>query len=269
MTLCSVLEADQNIDVSPHRRATSWADVLADADVDAVSLCVPPGGRADLAAEALRAGKSVLLEKPPVMSVGELDDLVAISNGIGVMLQHRFRIPENVLSVWDGDSTGSLLVSRPRGFAHFNGWRSTSESALGGITAHLGIHYIDIACQLLGDVESVEINDYRECAPGIDVRTAGTIFFASGATLAFSVAADVDTRAEHLIIVGGDGRRFEISDGVVRARSGDEVAETPAEPVAALRERVYREFAAGPDRCRLDRTRAAVSVLDGVRKAGQ
>ena len=44
--------------------------------VDAVAICTPPQPRYALAAAALRAGKHVLLEKPPCTTVGELADLV-------------------------------------------------------------------------------------------------------------------------------------------------------------------------------------------------
>lgn len=268
MVLHSVFDADETVDVLPHRRIGSWPDVLADPDLDAVALCTPPGQRSDMAHAVLDAGKSLLLEKPPAMSVEELDRLAAKSDDVAVMLQHRLRIPETACTAWGGDAIGTLLVSRPRAPEHFTGWRANPLHSSGGVTSHLGIHYLDIACQLLGDIERVRVSDYRECAPGIDIRSAGTIFFASGATLAFTVSADGGTRAEHLVIVGGDARRFEITDGMVRIAVGDRVTEIPPEPTPALRTRVYQEFAAGPDRCRLARARAVVTVLDEVRKAG-
>ncbi|MBS3652152.1 Gfo/Idh/MocA family oxidoreductase [Pseudaminobacter sp. 19-2017] len=46
-------------------------------DLDAVALCMPPGPRYSAALTALRAGKHVLLEKPPGATVSEVDDLVA------------------------------------------------------------------------------------------------------------------------------------------------------------------------------------------------
>lgn len=44
-------------------------------DVDAVAICTPPHVRYTLAREALDAGKHVLLEKPPALTVAELLDL--------------------------------------------------------------------------------------------------------------------------------------------------------------------------------------------------
>ena len=47
--------------------------------IDAVALCTPPQTRRALAAAALRAGKHVLLEKPPGATVSELAPLIAVA----------------------------------------------------------------------------------------------------------------------------------------------------------------------------------------------
>lgn len=44
-------------------------------DLDAVSICTPPGPRRNIAAACLAAGKHVLLEKPPAGTVTEVTDL--------------------------------------------------------------------------------------------------------------------------------------------------------------------------------------------------
>ena len=58
--------------------------LLADApEIDAVALCTPPQARSALAAAALKAGKHVLLEKPPGATVSELDPLIATARQTG------------------------------------------------------------------------------------------------------------------------------------------------------------------------------------------
>jgi len=52
-------------------------------DIDAVALCTPPQGRQALAAAALKAGKHVLLEKPPGVTVSELTPLIAEARQTG------------------------------------------------------------------------------------------------------------------------------------------------------------------------------------------
>jgi D-galactose 1-dehydrogenase len=52
-------------------------------DIDAVALCTPPQGRQAQAAAALKAGKHVLLEKPPGATVSELKPLIAEARQTG------------------------------------------------------------------------------------------------------------------------------------------------------------------------------------------
>jgi len=52
-------------------------------DIDAVALCTPPQGRQTQAAAALKAGKHVLLEKPPGATVSELTPLIAEARQTG------------------------------------------------------------------------------------------------------------------------------------------------------------------------------------------
>ncbi len=56
------------------------------ADVDAVSLCMPPQFRYEPARKALAAGKHVFLEKPPGATVSEVEDLAALAAANNVSL---------------------------------------------------------------------------------------------------------------------------------------------------------------------------------------
>ena len=55
-------------------------------DLAAVSLCTPPQGRFGQAAQAIRAGRHVMLEKPPGASVSEVEALVRLAREAGVTL---------------------------------------------------------------------------------------------------------------------------------------------------------------------------------------
>jgi D-galactose 1-dehydrogenase len=55
----------------------------AKADIDAVALCAPPQVRASQAAAVLKAGKHVLLEKPPGATVSELTPLIEAADKTG------------------------------------------------------------------------------------------------------------------------------------------------------------------------------------------
>jgi D-galactose 1-dehydrogenase len=66
---------------------TSIEDMIAArSDIDVVSLCVPPQVRYGIAWTALEAGKHVMLEKPPGISVVEVENLVRFAQQQGVTL---------------------------------------------------------------------------------------------------------------------------------------------------------------------------------------
>lgn len=60
-----------------------YRELLKLPDLDAVSICTPPQVRHQIAREALLAGKSVLLEKPPAATLSELEDLRALAAKTG------------------------------------------------------------------------------------------------------------------------------------------------------------------------------------------
>lgn len=55
-------------------------------DVSAVALCMPPQARFAAAAKAIRAGRHVLLEKPPGATIAEVETLVKMATAGGVAL---------------------------------------------------------------------------------------------------------------------------------------------------------------------------------------
>ena len=80
--LAATADPDSSLDGIAH--FATLDELLAKApDVDAVALCTPPQVRGALAAAALRAGKHVLLEKPPGATVSEITPLIAVARQSG------------------------------------------------------------------------------------------------------------------------------------------------------------------------------------------
>lgn len=251
-------------------------DLISSPDVDVVALCTPPGPRAPLARQAVAAGKPMMVEKPVARSMAEFDQLVAgVRAGLpaAVMLQHRMRLPEVLLEHdWGSEALGVLEVSRPRSPAHFqaSAWRRDADAAYGGVTAHLGIHYLDLACQLLGDVAGVELGEVRGPHPGIDTRVAGTVEFVGGALLRFTVTSERPDRCERLTITSADAE-LQLVDGLVQGRlPGADLVARPPRTVQSLRTDVYAEFAAAignrvqPARCGLESARPVTRIVAHV-----
>jgi D-galactose 1-dehydrogenase len=66
--------------------ATAGEMLDAMPQIAAVALCMPPQARHAIAADALRRGKHVLLEKPPGATLSEIEDLRRIADAEGVSL---------------------------------------------------------------------------------------------------------------------------------------------------------------------------------------
>lgn len=60
-----------------------YRELLKIPEIEAVSICTPPQVRHQIAREALLAGKSVLLEKPPAATLSELQDLKELAAKVG------------------------------------------------------------------------------------------------------------------------------------------------------------------------------------------
>jgi D-galactose 1-dehydrogenase len=76
--------ASRNASIDGVKHFATLDDMLESrSDIDAVALCTPPQARHLQAAAALKAGKHVLLEKPPGATVSELTPLIAVARQTG------------------------------------------------------------------------------------------------------------------------------------------------------------------------------------------
>lgn len=144
---------------------TDYRALLDRADVDAVSICVPSGLHAQVALDALDAGKHVLVEKPIALSLHDADAMIARARAVGrtlaVVLQNRYNHPMRKLHAAVGEGIfgrlhlGAACVRwyRPQSY-YEDGWHGT-WSMDGGALMNQSIHHIDALQWLMGDVEAV------------------------------------------------------------------------------------------------------------------
>lgn len=83
--LCATASRHGSVEGVENHRAID-ALIEARPDVQAVSICTPPNGRFEQAIAALRAGKHVMLEKPPAATVSEAEALAQVARDAGVSL---------------------------------------------------------------------------------------------------------------------------------------------------------------------------------------
>jgi predicted dehydrogenase len=72
--------------LAPQTRLASWPQILDDRAIDAVVIATPAATHAALAAEALAAGKHVLVEKPLALSVDDAARVAAAAHAAGRVL---------------------------------------------------------------------------------------------------------------------------------------------------------------------------------------
>jgi predicted dehydrogenase len=176
----------------------SLARLLAGARPDLVHICTPPSTHHAVALACLKAGASVLVEKPPTISLRELDELTAAQGPGGgppwfaTVFQHRFGGGQRRLAALarpgaDGPLGRPLLAVcnttwfRDQAYFDVPG-RGRWETAGGGPTMGHGIHQMDMLLDVLGDwtrVSAVAATLARR-VPTEDVSLAH-VHFASGA----------------------------------------------------------------------------------------
>ncbi|TDC82654.1 Gfo/Idh/MocA family oxidoreductase [Micromonospora sp. KC606] len=134
--------------------------------LDVIHVCTPPSSHAPLALQCLRAGVTALVEKPPVLSLVELDTLADASQASGAHLatvfQHRFgagAVRLRAMAAAGRLGRSMLATCHTQWFrddAYFDvPWRGRWETEGGGPTMGHGIHQFDLLLSVLGPWESV------------------------------------------------------------------------------------------------------------------
>ena len=144
---------------------TDYRQLLERQDIDIVNICVPSGLHAQLAIEAMQAGKHVIVEKPMALSLQDADRMIAAAQAaerkLCVVLQNRYNPPMQALRrAVDEGRLGRLLLGnatvrwyRPQAY-YEDSWHGTWAMD-GGAIMNQSIHHVDALQWLMGDVASV------------------------------------------------------------------------------------------------------------------
>lgn len=140
----------------------SLKDMLAEEELDIVSICTPNGIHPRLGIEAAKAGVNVIVEKPMAMNIEDADNLIDACQDAGVNLfvvkQNRYNETNKLLkSCVDKGRFGritscNLVLSWHREMPYYNEdhkWRSRRDLA-GGVFTNQAVHYIDMMQWLIG-----------------------------------------------------------------------------------------------------------------------
>jgi predicted dehydrogenase len=176
-------EAREHVKVQfPEARDTgSFDDLIADPKLDAVVIATHVPSHADLAVQALEAGKHCFVEKPLALTVGDAERVLAAASASGrtLMVGHLLEYHpglEKLKEIADSGELGEIH------YIYSNrvnlGKLRADENALWS----LGAHDVSVVLRLAGDEEPSEINAVGESymQPGIEDVVFCYLRFPSG-----------------------------------------------------------------------------------------
>jgi predicted dehydrogenase len=149
------------------KASTDYRDVLADPDVDVVSICAPTGLHREIGVAAAEAGKPFWIEKPVGRDAKEAADVAAAASRSGVVTSvgYNYRHAPAVERVRELVANGDLgritnvravffnsYASEPKGALS---WRFIRDLAGFGALGDLLSHVVDLVQYLLGPISEV------------------------------------------------------------------------------------------------------------------
>jgi predicted dehydrogenase len=149
------------------REYATWEELIADPEIDAVSLCLPTHLHADAAVAALRKGKHVVCERPPAVTAAQARRIAnaAEKNHRQVLFafQRRFGGPEMatkqaIAKGYAGNVYHARAVwTRTRAVPIGTGWFTDREKSGGGALMDLGSAMLDLGWHLLGEPKPTSV----------------------------------------------------------------------------------------------------------------
>lgn len=194
------------------RRYGSYAEIVKDADVDAIYIATPHSGHEADTILCLEAGKPTLTEKPFSINHDQASRMVAASRANNVFLMEAmwsrfFPMMEQLRGLIKDGAIGDLrTVQADFGFrAGFNPESRLFNPALGGGgLLDVGVYTVSLASMLLGKPK--DITGYANLSQsGVDEEAAMLIRYAEGQMALLSTAVRLNTPQE-VMLVGTAGR---------------------------------------------------------------
>ncbi len=223
--------------------------MLANADIDAVSIIVPNKFHKPLAIQCLAAGKHVFSEKPPALNAAEVQEMIDAAKAAGKKLMFNFNNrarPESIaMKNYVADGTVGKINSaqakwiRRTGIPGFGGWFTTKALSGGGPVIDL-LHMIDLALYFMGYPDPAHvlaqtfddhitdkgfkgpwgIPDRADGTNDVEAAAHGFVTFKSGQVLSLQVSwAEMIKREEVSVVfqgsrAGGKVERLFGRDGI-------------------------------------------------------
>ncbi len=140
--------------------------MLEDPEIDVVNVITPNHLHHDAVVKAAQAGKHVLIEKPPAMSLAEVDSMTAVCKKVGVKacVSVQCRTRKAVQAIRTAIQSGRfgkiyhadtyMKWFRSTEYYKSDAWRVSRRSGA-GVTINQAFHYVDLLQYLVGPARTV------------------------------------------------------------------------------------------------------------------
>ncbi|MCI8554696.1 MAG: Gfo/Idh/MocA family oxidoreductase [Clostridiales bacterium] len=153
-----------------------YHEIVADPEVDAVSICTPNNVHASIAMDFLRGGKNVLCEKPAARTYEEAQQMAQVQHETGKVLNigvvNRFNTAVNrIKAMIDNGDLGEVYhvygsFRAQRSIPGLGGAFTTKAIAGGGVLIDWGVHFLDLIMYCTGDPIPKTVSSQAFCKLG-------------------------------------------------------------------------------------------------------
>jgi len=213
--------------------------VLADRQINAVSIATPSGAHMEPALAAAKAGKHVLCEKPLEVTLARIDAMIEAHQKSGTVLGgiFQYRFDDAIAPLKKAIDSGrfgritcaGVYVPWWRSDEYYeNSWHGTWKLDGGGALMNQSIHMVDLLCYLMPPIDSVQAFVATLGHPQIETENTATaaVRFAGGALgIIYGTTASWPGRLKRLEITGTKGTVVYLEDSFTTWQFADERSE--------------------------------------------
>ncbi len=203
----------------------SLDSLLADGNIDLVTVATPNNFHKSISVKALRAGKNVVCEKPVTLNSSELEEIIRARDESGrVFSVHQNRRWDRDFRIVKAAKEQGLLgtvymvksiVQGSRGSMY--GWRGHKENG-GGMLLDWGVHLIDQALQMFDEkVTGVDAHLLSMYTPGVDDNIHLFLRFESGCSYVMEMSTNCLINLPRWHVQGTEGT-LQIDDWTCKGR---------------------------------------------------
>lgn len=229
--------------------------MLADPEIQAVSVCTPSGMHSDCIVSAAQAKKHILCEKPLDINLCAIDAAIAAAaeNDVklaGVFQRRTYQSSKLVREAVRTGKLGKLVLGdayqkyfRSHEYYASGAWRATWELDGGGALMNQGVHGIDLLLYIMGPVKrlsayarrlvrNIAVEDTAVAILEFENGAVGVIEGTTSVTPGYDCRIEVSGDKGTLVLHGDNIDKWDIPGEEHPLKSGAENVSAAADPTA-------------------------------------